>query len=783
VERVVLWHRWVVPAREVEGEAAAIAAFTRSVAARLEAAGASMILDLSGSVAATFDLSDLGDAVELALELLEEADRAGPEGEPLAVAFALAAGELSESDAGRPRGAAIDRAQQMANRARGGELVLDASARELGAWEFLFGRNVGGGPGGPRGQALDRHHPRRDACRDALSRLGSPPLAPCALDPLGALREVAVTEEPARVVLRGPFGSGAATVLDAVAGALAPSLVLRIGAAPGGLEPLGSLRLALGRHPGGAASILGRLVAAGATDAAETLGEIASGRGVPRADALDALIALLELPREQTGRPWVVLEQTAATDPTSIELVCEAQIGARTPALVVARLTVDAVVPTPLARPLTPHEITIPPLHTADALVIASAVLGGEATDADLVRRVAVLGGELPLGVVEAARLLVADGELVPDGDGFAWRAGARHVTGGASIEAIVLERLRGIEPIAQQLLEIACVLPDGATDQLAESVITRDGLGAADRARAREVLVAAHLAKRGPSLAPANKVLRAAVLGALPSARSVDLHRHVADALAEGGITRQLGLGAATLGYYLGEGGLASEAAEALLSAARAASAFGYGRAALRLAAIAVRFDPSETTRNAAAAMTHAVSSRPPAPDDGPPVVAIPRPPRTGVGTDVPGPAAADRVRLAADALRKHEFTRAEALLDDDDAVTGAVASRLRAVARLARGDAAAALADLARARASGDAGPRETARTTLALGVAMLDSGDPGGALRVALGALAASRASADALGERAALVTLSACYSALGRVEDAAALEALAMAGRSD
>ncbi len=64
MERLVVWLRWIVAARDDAEEARAAATQARAVAARLVAVGGDVLMQLSGTVVATFDPADLGDALD-----------------------------------------------------------------------------------------------------------------------------------------------------------------------------------------------------------------------------------------------------------------------------------------------------------------------------------------------------------------------------------------------------------------------------------------------------------------------------------------------------------------------------------------------------------------------------------------------------------------------------------------------------------------------------------------------------------------------------------------------
>src|SRR5688572_8013313 len=132
IERLILWHRGL-PARHDVGalDHARAAAWRRSVAARFSVAGGSVVAAVGTTVVAVFDPIEIVDVIEMALDLLQEAN----EEKAIEVVLGAAVGELSGTEEGWI-GAAIERAQLLANRAQSGELVLDPRARELAAAEF-----------------------------------------------------------------------------------------------------------------------------------------------------------------------------------------------------------------------------------------------------------------------------------------------------------------------------------------------------------------------------------------------------------------------------------------------------------------------------------------------------------------------------------------------------------------------------------------------------------------------------------------------------------------------
>ena len=77
--------------------------------------------------------------------------------------------------------------------------------------------------------------------------------------------------------------------------------------------------------------------------------------------------------------------------------------------LVVLRLPLDAKAPEAFARGGNLAEIRVPGLAQAEARGFALSMLGKGASS-DIARRAAAMGGNTPLGVAEAVRVLVASG-------------------------------------------------------------------------------------------------------------------------------------------------------------------------------------------------------------------------------------------------------------------------------------------------------------------------------------------------------------------------------------
>jgi tetratricopeptide (TPR) repeat protein len=776
MERLVLWHRVLPPAREEDDQPAAVAAWSRGVAERMHAAGGQVLGTLGSAVAAAFDLPDVADGIDLVLRLLDEAEAlASPAGGlPVAVGGALGDIELVHDARGERigfSGAVLDRAQMLANRAKAGELVLDAGARDASSSLYLFGRQVGSGAGSLRGQAIDRQQPRREACRSLVRHLRPAPPAPLTEEVLAPVRALLEAPGVRRVVLRGPPGAGAGAWLAALEREVEPPLVLRLAGVPAALEPLGSLRRALCRCWRSPSAVAAAVEAMGIAKAdCETLTRLAAGDAVRRTEAVGALQELLSGVAIGGDTPWIVLDPVSGIDPGTLEVLSAVLDAPGAVALLVARLALDGQMPEALARPQS-VEVVLPAMRSADARRVAEVVLGDE-PGSEVALRVAVLGGDTVLGVEEAARTLVASGDLVYQGHRFEWRVGPRAGVRAIPTEALIDERLGGLAHDAHRVLEAACMAPVGAGQEIIEHVARADGLSSnACRESMERLRLEAFLGERGHPT-PTSETLRQVVLQSMPPSRSAELQRFLATALRRESQGR---FASGTVGYCLAEGGQVAEGARALLEAAQAALEAGFTRSAVRLAAAAVQFDPSQDTRASASAISRSLSRRVSAPPQSARSAAMDQAGANGGSAPELPEARALGDRMVR-AIIQRDFDSAERFIDMAiaEGCDRPAAERIRALALLARGDASAAMQALARSHGQEEDEPRRAARAAITRALVQMHGGDPGEAVRPALEALAWVRQLRDPRGEAAALHVLAACYRALGRGADAEAIE---------
>ncbi|HMI90542.1 MAG TPA: hypothetical protein VK509_04220, partial [Polyangiales bacterium] len=607
-ERLVLCQR----ATAATGTFEDALAWKRAVATRLEVAGGELLGGVGASVLCAFDPLELDDVVELALGLLHDAAAEQPQ---LEVACGLALGEVvslapesgaaGASSAGSV-GAAIDRAWLLAARAEAGELAFDAPAQALSEGSLLFRRMLQAGS--VSGHVLDARHPYKRQCRELLRALQPPELSERGRQAFDQLRALAGRPGRAHIVLRGPQPHTALDWLQRLADEAHPILVLQLAQRGSGLQPLGALQRALG---GSGARLFGAQLEPALREVLELW---LQGGAVRRREAVDALSALLRVASEHGERVWIVLRELRELDSPSLAIATEAVERSGIDPLVWVLADDPSVAPPVLLRSVGHEVVVIDPLSAPERVRTAQSVLGS-ATDAEIARRVALAGGETALGIAEAARTLVAAGDLVLEENGaFSWRAQPRATSLPIPVEALLTERLAGLDPPAQRLLEAVCTAPLGVGFGLAAEVAALDGLSADAIERGEHQLRREAWLDGSGQLGALEHAVHNAVRNAMPPARAAELHRFVATAIERQlKVLRGPAYGSALLAHHLAEGGREREASIALLDAAQAATEGGFERMALRLAALARKLDASIETASRARGLAHRVETGPP--------------------------------------------------------------------------------------------------------------------------------------------------------------------------
>lgn len=761
MERFVLWHRILPPAFEEEETTAAAGQWARYVTNEVHSAGGDVISSLAGTVVANFTLHELKTAINLALRLLAEAESQPVPAGGLPIAFGIASGDVrpERDDAGHltNSGGAIDRAQLLANQARAGEVVLDVESREAASRTYLFGRSVSTSSFALHGEAIDRTRPLLEKCRQSLGLLHPAPVPASIRHALEPFKKAAAGSQPHAFYLQGPLGMGARSGLLSLRDELRPPAFLEIGAVPGGLEPLGGLRLGL-LQAWRTLEPTRQALKKTEPGVADALKAIACATPPPREATIHALEVTFRALQGSHGLPWIYIGRISAVDPATLDVLIAALSGDTAAALLCVR-TSESGTPAGLRALRQATKIELPALDPNEALLVAAAILGPDA-DLQIAKQLVITGGTTVLGITEAARTMVATGDIVHDGDGFVWREEAAERRQYMGPRSLLEERFATLDTSSMRFLEVACAALPASSAQVIDAAVALDGIPADIRRRALEALV--HDGLVTPRAKPDSELLRRAVVQRMPPARRTEVYRFVSQALhtAEPLVGPSM---AATVGAYLCEGGDLVRGVHAILEASSLAADNGYTSAALRLAAAAVQYQPDDETRDLASEISRAVRL-----PSGPPQDEEEERPTMPVAKGERDSSARELVRM----LKEREHDEFDALMEASIAagcdLTGAHC--LRVVSYVVRRDVAAAQQALKAAKKS----PHQTASAAIRISIAsaclQLARGRHHDAMIDALEALAAARSEEDGPGEAAALKMLSATCLAAGMQSDA-------------
>ncbi len=759
MERFVLWHRILPPAFEEEETTAAAGQWARYVTNEVENSGGEVISSLAGTVVADFGLHELKAAINLALRLLAEAEAQPVPAGGLPIAFGLATGEVQrgEDDEGHltNSGGAIDRAQLLANQARAGEVVLDVESREAASRTYLFGRSVSTSSFALHGEAIDRSRPLLEQCRRAVGLLEAAPIPASTRHALEPLKKAAAGSETHAFYLQGPLGVGARSAVFAMRDELRPAAFLEIGAVPGGLEPLGGLRLAL-LKAWRTLEPTRQLLKKTEPGVADALKAIACATPPRREATIHALKVTLDALRSGQGLPWIYIDRISAVDPATLA-VLGAALTAEGVAGILCIRTTESTVPAALRPIKRSTRIELPPLDPNEALLVANGILGSNA-DIEVAKQLVITGGTTVLGIVEAARTMIATGDIVHDGQRFAWREEAVERRQHLGPRALLEERFATLDTSSMRVLEVACSALPASSRQVIGAAVALDGIPEDTRKRAFEALLNDGLLNADGK--PESELLRRAVVQRMPPARRTEVYRFVAQALhsAEPLIGPSM---AATVGAYLCEGGDLERGAHAILEAGSLAADQGYNSAAVRLAAAAVQYQPDRDTRSVASEISksvHLPSGPRPEEDEERPTNPVPP----------PEPASLEVVR----ALKEQDHSAFDDLIEAAIAAGGDLtgAHCLRVASYIVRKDVAAAQAALRAAKSAPGHAPSAAIRISIASACLHLAQGRGRDAMIDALEALSAARSHEDGPGEAAALKMVSATCLAAGLQSDA-------------
>ena len=762
MERFVLWHRILPPAFEEEETTAAAGQWARYVTNEVQGGGGEVISSLAGTVVANFALHELKTAINLALRLLAEAESQPVPAGGLPIAFGLASGDIQrdKDDAGHltNSGSAIDRAQLLANQARAGEVVLDVESREAASRTYLFGRSVSTSSFALHGEAIDRSRPLLEQCRQSVGLLHPAPVPASIRHALEPMKKAAAGSQTRVFYLKGELGIGARAGVFALRDELRPPTFLEIGAVPGGLEPLGGLRLAL-LKAWRTLEPTRQSLKKTEPGVADALKAIACATPPPREAAIHAFKATCRALQTEHGLPWIYVDRVGAVDPATLGVLGAALSDDTVAALLCIRTT-ESSVPAGLRGLKRAATIDLPALDPNEALLVAAGILGPDAST-EIATQLVITGGTTVLGITEAARTMIATGDIVREGNTFVWRDETAERRQHLGPRALLEERFATLDTSSMRFLEIACTALPASSAQVVDAAVALDGIPDGTRTRALEALVNDGLLT--PQGKPDSELLRRAVVQRMPPARRTEAYRFVAHALhtAEPLVGPSM---AATVGAYLCEGGDLTRGAHAILEAGSLAADNGYTSAAVRLAAAAVQYQPDAETREGASEISRAVRlpSGPPKDEEEVERPTIP----------VPDEDLDDPVNKIVQTLKEGDHDKFDALIESSIAAGGDLtgAHCLRVVSYVSREDVPAAKQALEAAKKSPNQTPTAAIQIAIASSCLQLARGRSRDAMINALEALAAARAQEDGPGEAAALKMVSATCLAAGLESDA-------------
>lgn len=776
--------RIVLSFRAASGQARSFLVRGRALIERASSAGGELVAWDGARVSLAFPVTSLAEAIALALaDDAEEGERpwavGAAQGDLETLARVVAMGTLAW-------GRAVVEASLLAGRAEPGEILVAESVRGPENGELALGKRKIAREGDlrVRGFVLEREHPIREKRTDQIAHMRTPRLH--GIDPSRV-----VVAPGALVVVRADPGTGGTRLLAEVA-ERAPR-ALFVSPSGSGFEPLGSLRRAFARsdipdpHP---------------VEIAQPLESLMRGEGTSL-EAAVRLVTVFLAAKTAAGVPNVLaIDDAKNVDPASLEACVRAARGSRSFGLV-ARLDATSGLPSVLAALGNAAEIEIAPLSTEGAEALAGACANGM-LDAVAKKRWGRLGAHVPLGIVEAVAFGIVSGELVFRGD----VASPRSRTSGrgkALAPSEWIRRRAESETLACRAVLYLIAILGGEAKLARLSAI----LDATKEQVYLEQTVAELVRKRWlvdtqeDWVALPSRTHRDALARLVEEpTRKAALHTIIADV-----IEREEGtFGRVDAAWHAVQAGDGARASAILLDAAKRAAEAKAEASTTQLIAYARRVDPSceeAAFEILANALERAPSVQPEVfdpnepdslveraiivPPDGPvpefdttteseppTVMRAPKQESASPPSDAPGSKIAVRLgELAKEALLASDNAALERWVDGLRAAgeSPVFTDRMRALARLGRGDIGDALRVLKRTRQALD--PTDHAlrcQTSLALGVALSVAGRTQEALLEGLDALARAKESDDQSGAKACLAFLAKLYVSVKRPDEA-------------
>ncbi len=440
-----------------------------------------------------------------------------------------------------------------------------------------------------RGARLDTAQPFRREAAAQLGRLGPP------VTLLGNEAPAQLVWPGSLSILRADPGLGGTRFLNEIARGQEPARALLVSPSGSGLEPFGALRRAIARTDDVNPFLL---------ELAPTVERLSMGEGVTL-DEASRIVAAFLWPKSTAEQPGPLLVDDAAeVDEASLSACARALLSAERSFPFVIRLDATDATPASCIDLAPGPEADLGPLPRADAEAFLAACLDSPADEA-VKRRFARLGGNTPLGVIEALSHGIATGDVVWDGG--AARPRRRSSGKGKVRPARQWISLRAMEvsPPARITLGLLSILGGDASVARIERVLSRGDLGVSSPRAALEELSRARFVtepKEGFVALP-SRTHREALSDLIDEQQKRGLHRIISDILEneEGRLAR------AEAAHHAARAGDGARAAKLALSAARAASELGLEFAAARLLSFARTQDPTvgaETRARVASSM-----------------------------------------------------------------------------------------------------------------------------------------------------------------------------------
>lgn len=792
----------------------------RSLLVRAEARGGTLVGWSSARIYFAFEPSTIDDVIALVTKPGEET----LEGEER-FAFGVAQGSIDQVandglQANLAWGVALVAAGALALAARAGQVLFADRVKAVRTGELVlnggrFAREAGLRL---RGLTLDVQQPwKRDAAA-SVGRLVDPPLvAPEADDAL-------VVRPGTYGVLVAPRGYGGTRRLAALAGRFGER-ALCVRPAGAALEPLGALRRAIAR------CIRDAIPPALAPHAA-ALESLLSGEPLA-ADVAEELVTALLRPRTPGGAPGVVLVDDAEqVDPESLQVLASAMASAE-PLPVVLRVASASQVPREFTAASAPGAtVEVQPLEPAAAHALAAAFTGGALTEVAR-ERWAKLSDGTPLGIHEALAHGLQSAELAWIGEHAAPRRNSSGRGKARPTSHFITLRAHECSPAARTVLATVALLGGEARLEQLGKILEAAGQSLGVESCVAELVRTRWLVSPEPGwVALPSRTHVTALVPLLEAPLVATLHRAAAEVIeaTEGGFGK---LEAAAHALAYGDRACAQRVVSTHLLAlgqARHTAAAARLRALVDLAPSSVVVESTEEhTAVEPSPASSAAAEEPPASgpvseptfvlvkvaqgsgsglmaavaaapvsehteskvptqesprtapaDSEPPTIADAAPILTSLAqlqrtlTPRPRPKVVPPLTLAQQlrvAVQAGQLEPLERLLAGS--VGEVLAERVRALARLKRGETGEALRVLRRVRHPPDTGPGPRSQSALALAVAYAAAQRFEEALLEGLTALARSREAGHSRGEYACLTFLGRLYAMMARPEEAAQL----------